>query len=274
MRQLSIFLAATAMVLLGLARPAGAQLRPLDPFDWTLLDEGRTLGVQVGMGAFRGQRAALAGTRGSLQEWGNFAARWRTGRVVIEAGGTMLRRFQDETRIEPPLFHAETPDDGRRSDAGDYRIATIVRLTPEGALPVALRFGTRLPTTDDKSGLDRDMTDFFALLGAELRRERLRVSGEMGLGIYGTRFDVFEQVDPLLYNLDVRYRISQVQLLAVLTGQWNGPRTWEVRGNDNLRETRLGARLGERRWLEVGWVRGLEEFSPSGGFLISAGRGW
>lgn len=263
-----------AGVLLACAPPAAAQLRPLDPFDWTMLEPGRTVAVRAGAGHFADQRASIAGTEGRLREWGNLAAHWRTGRVVFEAGGTLRRTFRDERRFAEPAWNARTPADGRRGDAGDYRIASVVRLTPERLPPVILRFGTRLPTTDDLVGLDRDQTDFYALLGARLTSGAAALAAESGVGIHGARSPTFEQADVMLYNVVASYRLGPVEPRLVLLGQWSGPADWVVRGNEDLQELRLGARLGTRRWLEVDVVRGTAEFSPSFGVLLSAGMAW
>ncbi|HEX2190641.1 MAG TPA: hypothetical protein VHG51_17155, partial [Longimicrobiaceae bacterium] len=111
---------------------AAAQLRPLDPAEWRVW-EGRAWVAGVGGGAFADQRASLAGTEGRLLEAGNFALAWRTGRVALEGGGTVQRFFRDERSFAPPAGDARPDPDGRRHDTGDFRIATVVRLTPEDA---------------------------------------------------------------------------------------------------------------------------------------------
>ena len=85
-------------------------------------------------------------------------------------------------------------------------MSTSVLLTPpEWRAQAALRFGTRLPTSDNAVGLDRDRTDFFALAGGRLRGERLSVAGEAGVGIFGTRSEHHEQSDALVYSLAAEY---------------------------------------------------------------------
>ncbi|HEX2188512.1 MAG TPA: hypothetical protein VHG51_06410, partial [Longimicrobiaceae bacterium] len=172
-----------------------------------------------------------------------------------------------------PYGEARPDDDGRRHDSGDYRVATVVRLTPEDAPALAvLRFGTRLPTTDNGVGLDRDALDFFALLGGRVRRGALAVGAEAGVGINGTRDPVFEQRDVLVYAVTAEYAASPA-LVPTLSAVGNVPGLPErdVRGNEDLGEVRLGVRAGERRWLRVELVRGFTEFSPSAGVIVSAG---
>jgi hypothetical protein len=263
-----------ASLLLPAAVPAAsAQLRPLDPAEWRVWEDGRTWVAGVGGGVFADQRASLAGTEGRLVEAGNVSLALRTGRVAFEAGGTVQRFFRDERSVAPPAGDASPDPDGRRHDTGDFRLATVVRLTPEDAPALAvLRFGTRLPTTDNRVGLDRDATDFFALLGGRARRGALTASAEAGVSINGTRDPGFEQRDVLVYAASAEYAASAALTPTVsVVGNVPGLPRRVLRGNEDLGEVRLGLRAGERRWLRVELVRGYTGFSPSAGVIVTVG---
>jgi hypothetical protein len=273
MRLRTLFLAAGAV--LACAPAADAQLRPLEPFEWRMFEAGRTVSAQVGAGWLRDQRASLAGTEGTLVEAGNFRAFWRTGRVVLEAGGTVQRFFDEKSRFAVPEPDVALDDDGRLRDAGDYRVLTAVRLTREGApVAAALRFGARLPTTDNTVGLDRDATDFFATIAGRTVRGRVAVQGEAGIGIFGTRENDFEQDDLLIYAVRAEYAGGAVRPMLTVVGQQVGTGHSEIRGNESLGEVRLGVRAGGRRWLLAEVVKGYTDFSPGGGVLVSAGMDW
>ncbi|HEV2150209.1 MAG TPA: hypothetical protein VGR37_22615 [Longimicrobiaceae bacterium] len=262
-----------ALLLLAAASAAEAQLRPLDPTEWRVWEDGRTVVAGVGGGAFDDQRASLAGVEGRLLEAGNFSLVLRSGRVALEAGGTVQRFFRDERTFAAPHGDARPDDDGRRHDSGDFRIGTVVRLTPERAPALAvLRFGTRLPTTDNRVGLDRDATDFFALLGGRLYRGALAASAEAGVSINGSRDPGFEQRDVLVYTAAAEYAVSPVlsPTLSVVGNVPGLPRR-TTRGNEDLGEVRLGVRAGGRRWLRAELVRGYTRFSPSAGVIVAAG---
>ena len=264
-----------ACAVLACAPAARAQLRPLEPLEWRMFDGGRTVSVQAGAGWLTGQRASLAGTEGTLVEAGNFRAFWRTGRVVLEAGGTVRRFFDEASRFAPPEPEVGVDDDGRRRDSGDYRVLTTVRLTGEGApVAAALRFGARLPTTDNTVGLDRDATDFFATLGGRAARGRMAVQAEAGVGIFGTRQPEFEQDDLLVYAVRAEYAAGAIQPMLTVLGQQVGTGHREIRGNESLGEVRLGVRAGGRRWLLAEVVQGYTGFSPGPGLLVSAGMDW
>jgi hypothetical protein len=268
---------APALVVAALSLPntAAGQLRPLEPVEWRVFEPGHTLAAEVGGSYLRGQRASLAGTQGDLAEAGTFRVVWRTGRVAIEGAGTLQRFFRDRSRFAPPEPLAEVdPAIGpRRHDSGDYRIQTVVRLTPEAWRSVGvLRFGTRLPTTDNMTGLDRDATDFFFTLGGRTSRGALALSGEAGLGIFGTPQPRFEQDDLLLYAASVEWAASTSLAPSFgFVGQKHGSGHRQVRGNEDLGEMRLGLRAGTRRWVRVEAVHGYERTSPRRGVIASVG---
>lgn len=266
-----LFFACAALLALLAPGGAGAQLRPLDPAEWRVWAPGARWVAGVGGGAFREQRASLAGTKGTLLEAGNVAVALRTGRVAFEAGATVQRFFRDEERFAAPHGGAVEPGPDRH-DAGDYRIATVVRLTPERSPALAvLRFGTRLPTTDNRVGLDRDQTDFFALLGGRVERAGVALAAETGVSINGTRTPTFEQSDVWVYLLRAEATRGAVAPSLTVTGHMDGLAGRSIRGNEDLGEVRLGVRAGRRRWVRVEVVRGYTEFSPELGVIVAAG---
>ena len=265
-------LAALPALLALAAAPAAAQLRPLDPAPWEVFEGGRSVVAQTGLGYYPDQRASLAGAEGRLLELGNFQATWRSGRIALEVGGTLVRLFDDRSTFAAPYGGATADEGPHRRDSGDYRVATLVRFTPAGRpFTGVLRFGTRLPTTDNQVGLERDRTDFFALVGGRLRRGPWRASAETGLGIFGSHDDRYEQNDVLVYALSTELRSGPLVPLASFVGHTDAGRAFTLRGNEDLSELRLGARAGGRYWLQVQWVHGFAEYSPRNGFLISAG---
>lgn len=266
---------ALAFASLGIsARPATmqAQLRPLDPLEWMLFDTEESTRIELGVGVLDGQRASLAGVRGRLWELGLVRVSWRTGRLLVEASGTVRRAFQDDVSLDDPVGGVEARTDNIRWDTGDWEVTTAVRLTPVDArVDAVLRFGTRLPTTDNSVGLERDQTDFFALVGGRWNAGAWSASAESGLGIHGTRDPAFEQSDLWLYDLALEYQYGWFTSRLALLGQKDGLDGWAPRGTEELNELRLDIRAGRKQWIEVSLVRGLAEFSPAAGLSVSAG---
>jgi hypothetical protein len=261
----------TVMHLAG-APAASAQLRPLEPLEWSAFRGTNTFAAAAGGGVYGGQRASLAAVEGRLVELGEFVVLWRAGRVALEGGGTVRRIFDERAQRGEPYPGTRPSSSGRRQDSGDYRVTTNVLLSPRHWPAAAvLRFGTRLPTTDNTVGLDRDQIDFFALLGGRGERGPFVLAAELGLGIHGTRDPVFEQNDVLLYAAAAHWTAGPATLRALLLGQADGLRGWELRGTEDLREVRLGVRLGRARWVEAAWVRGLVRHSPRRGLRVGVG---
>lgn len=260
-------LVATALV----ASSAQAQLRPLEPLDWSAMGvEGHSL--VVGGGVLTGQRASLAGTEGRLLELGSFRATWSLGRVALELAGTALRLFDERTAFAEPDADVLPADHNRRRDTGDYRVSTVVQLAkPRPGDAVALRFGVRLPTTNNLKGLDRDQTDFYSMLAAKVTQGAFMAGGEVGLGINGTRDTRHEQVDPLLFALSARYDLGRGMALLELVGQHDTRPGQDRRGTEDLGEARVGLRVGAHRWMSVLAVRGWTPYSPDLGLIVRFG---
>jgi surfeit locus 1 family protein len=251
--------------------PAGAsaQLRPLDPMEWQVYEAGTFLVGEAGIGSLWEQHATLAGTQGRLLELGNYRVTFRFDRIAVELAGTALWRLTGEEVLEPPAAWVDPPDGSPRQDAGFASAATLVNLTPP-RLPVdvLVRFGARIPTTSDESGLDRDRTDFFALAALRYRAGPLAFTAENGVGIHGAIDPMFPQSDVWVYAFGAEYRRRALFAAAQLVGHQNRMR---LRGNEVLRELRLGGGIGERRWLTISYIRGLTDFSPRHGLRLSAG---
>ena len=260
------------LLLLGVTASSAAQLRPLPPLDWQVFDDSTLVTAQFGGGILHDQRASLAGTEGRLVEIGNFAIAARSGRIAVEAAGTMVRLFDDRSTFAEP-WGGPLPSNGeQRRDAGDFRLSTLVLLTrPDRPSGLVLRFGTRLPTTDNDVGLDRDRTDFFALLAGRLRLDDLELAGEAGVGINGTHDARMEQSDVLMYSATAAYRVGAITPRISLVGHLDGMSGLAIRGNEELAEVRVGARFGRRIWGEAQVVQGFQPFSPSRGVVVSAG---
>jgi len=244
------------------------QLRPLDPIDMATLDrEGGTFAF--GFGAFGGQRVSLAGVEGRLLEIGTFEATWSYERIAVRIGGTSFRWFEGREIYSTPVDDTRAPDGSARTDAGDLRLQTILRLTPsEGRVTGALRFGVRLPTTDNLEGLGRDQTDFFTTLALRIVDGPWDITLEGGGGINGTRDPKHEQIDPILFAGAARYEAGLVDPVLELTGQHDPRSSEDRRGNENIGEARLGVSIGGTRQLTVVGVRGWTSVAPDYGIIV------
>jgi hypothetical protein len=250
------------------ARDGWAQLRPIEPFDWRVFAPRVDFVGSLGASRLAGQRISLAGERGTLWELGLFHAFVRLDRVSLEANGTVVRRFSSEEQTP-------TGESRVRQDVGAMHVATTVLMTPRTSDPaLALRFGVGIPTTDNRIGLDRDETDFFATLMGRWNPGSLSLASALGVGIFGARGESHEQNDVWVYDIQASRRTGRIIPLVQVLGHVSTPGNLRIVGNEDLGELRMGVRFGSGRWGEVLLVRGLADYSPSAGLRFAAGLSW
>jgi len=260
-------------VLLVAPRPASAQLRPLDPMDWRAFDPGTRVLAQLGGGIFFHQRASIGQIAGRLVEAPGAILSWTTGdagRVALRAVIHPLRVFRVDSQFGVPLPHT-TQLASPIVDAGDNALETVLRLTPARATAgslLALRWGVRLSTHNERKGMDRHKTDFYATLGGRLVRGDLTLAGEGGLGVYGTQAPGHDKALPVLYDAGARWRLGAFEPSLTLVGQ---AAPTPIRGNEDLSELRAGLRFGHARFLEMTVIRGLAAYGPHWGLALAVG---
>jgi surfeit locus 1 family protein len=260
-----------AALLLAAAAPSSGQLRPLEPLDWRIFDPGVRVIGGVGFGVLSGQSAPLAGTRGTLHEAGIYHLAFRSGRMAVAVGGTAVWRLSGEVEESAPVGVVPAANGSPRQDAGPAFASTLVRLSPDvWPADVALRFGATIPTTSDESGLDRDRTDFFALVGARYRYRAMSVQMEHGVGINGTVFAGYPQSDVWTFAFGASLERQAARLVVDLVGRQDG-HDRRVRGNEDLRELRAGVDIGHELWLQLRYIHGFSDFSPAHGIRVSGG---
>ena len=250
---------------------AHAQLRPLDPFEWRILETGHNVVGSFGSGITFDQPVPLAGSEGRLLELGSYRLLWRSGRMGIDVAGVAVWHHTQQDSLEPPAAGVRPPENGVRKDFGPAIASAFIRLSSaQSSTALLVRFGARLPTTSHHSGLERDETDFFALAGARWGGESWALAGEAGVGIHGTVRDGYRQSDVLIYNVGLRRTLGPAAASASLVGHLDG-HDWRVRGNEDLSELRLGLQAGRSRWVQATYVRGVSGYSPDYGFYLGVG---
>lgn len=223
------------------------------------------------------QRASLAGVSGTLWEIGTFAASVRLGQVAVTARGTPYRLLQPSSTFAPPAAGTSVNANHNISDVGDFLIDTTILLTPGesgGGALAALRFGTRLPTSDNRKGLERDRIDFFATLGTRATVGPVALSGEGGVGIHGTREANYEQSDVLIFNFATELVSTPLRPRIALVGHADGLPDRAIRGNEELAEVRLSLRSPGRFRVSPTLAVGLTTYSPSWGVGVVVGADW
>jgi hypothetical protein len=252
-----------------LARPAGAQQRPLVTEDPEPIGAGRVL-LETGVGFAADQRYPVSGLDGNL---------WRVPAIGISVGISSIAEFQIDGgfnhlaikhRNPAPLSHLLRVSGDSVTDVEDIVIGTKIRLLAEAPKhpSFAFRFATKLPNATNERGLGLDTTDFYASLLAAKTVQSIRIVGNFGLGILGDPTVGDRQNEALTYGLSFARALTN---RAEVVGELNGRKSTrkgnafpgtESRGLLNLggRYTRASVRL------DAGLFFGLTSLDPTMGF--------
>ncbi len=224
------------------------------------------------MAIFGGQKASLAGEQGLLSEIGWYGFTYRADRIVVGVEGSVLRMLDADTAFDAPLESVEPCECERRTDVGDLLVSTAVRLTSgAGGWDGAVRFGARIPISDERVGLERDRTDVFASIGTRYRHGRAAVSAEAGISINGV-VGRFDQTDPFIYAVSASLRSGRWTPAVTVVGQFDTREHGAPRGNEDLAEARISLRRSGRLWVQLDGLAGLARFSPDWGLRLRVGR--
>ncbi len=256
-------------VFLALAcSPAFAQQRPLITEDVETVKPG-SVRFEFGFDFLQDKNFPLSGLNGDLTRLGVVSLTFGLApNVEVESGG-VIRNFLSINRQRPGAVPLQLSQDTNSThDAGDFYLATKVKLRPETrrAPAVGFRFGVELPNSNQARGIGVNQTNFFATAIAAKSFGRVRVAGNLGLGILAAPVNQFTQNDVLLYGLAASYRFNDRLTLA---GEVNGrysTRSNAPLGTESDGAARIGARIRAAGLLwDVAGIRGLYRNSERSG---------
>ena len=258
------------LVTLSLARPVGAQQRPLATEDPEPIGAGRVL-IEGGIDYAHDQHYPVSGLDGNL---------WRLPILGVSVGISSIAELQIDggpfdrlsitNRKSAALSNLLTVTGDQTHDVDDILIGMKIRLRPETANQPALgfRFATKLPNARNETGLGLDTTDFFASLLAAKTVESIRVVGNIGLGILGDPTDGERQNDDLTYGVSfARAMTQQTELVGELNGRVSTRSGAPLPGTETRGLLKLGGRYtrGAIRF-DAGVFVGLTSADPTVGF--------
>ncbi len=220
-------------------------------------------------------RAPLSGLQGRLLRLGviRLDAGVAEGVVLQVRGAAWQQLTIDERASQPrPGF----PHRGTTRDAGDFSVATIVRLAQNAAHTTAfgLRVETRLPNSTQKKGIGTNTTDLFLAALLSQKFSRLMLLAETGLGILTAPLETDEQNDVLTYGLAASHDISsRLQIAAEINGYLT-TRNLIPAGTEARGVLRAGGRWRSRHFeAEFSLSRGLTANEGTWGGMVGVGRG-
>jgi hypothetical protein len=255
---------------------AFAQQRPLVTEDPETIGAGRLL-VEAGLDYGKGVEYPASGLEGNLLRFPLIGVSVGLSSIAeIQIDGGLYNRLSISSREAAPLSDMVTATGDTTSSVEDMVIGTKIRIAAEtpSRPSFGLRLATKLPNASNESGLGLDTTDFFAsVLGAKTV-QRVRIVGNIGLGILGdpTRGD--QQNDVLTYGASfARALTQQAEVVGEVNGRISTRSGEPPPGTESRGIARLGARYTLGTWRgDAAVLFGLTSRDPSIGF--TAGFTW
>ncbi len=220
-------------------------------------------------------RAPLSGLQGRLLRWGVIRLDAGVAKgVVLQVRGAVLQQLAIDMRASQP--RPGFPAVGTTRDAGDFSVATIMRLAQNAAHTSAcgLRMETRLPNSTQKKGIGTNTTDVFLAALLSQKFGRLTLLAETGLGILTAPLQTDEQNDVLTYGLAASHDLSsRLQIAAEINGYLT-TRNLIPAGTEARSVLRAGGRWRSRHFeMELSLSRGLTANEGTWGGMLGVGRG-
>jgi len=247
-----------------------AQQRPLVTEDPETIGAGRLL-IEGGFDYGSGVEYPTSGLEGNLFRFPLVGVSVGLSSIAeIQIDGGFYNHLSITSREPAPLSDMVTATGDSTSSVEDIVIGTKIRIAgeTESRPSFGLRFATKLPNASNESGLGLDTTDFFASVLVAKTMQRVRVVGNVGLGILGdpTRGD--QQNDVLTYGVSFARALTQQ---AEVVGEINGRVSTRSGGPPPGTESRGIARVGVRytfgNWrADAAMLFGLTSLDPSFGF--------
>lgn len=249
---------------------AAAQQRPLVTEDPETIGAGRVL-VEAGFDYGRGVFYPASGLEGNLLRVPLIGLSVGVSSIAeVQIDGGFYNRLAITDRQPAPLSSMLTATGDSTSDVEDLSIGMKIRVAAETASRPALgvRFATKLPNASNESGLGLDTTDFFASIVGAKTVERVRVVGNIGVGILGdpTRGD--RQNDVLTYGFSLARAVTQpAEVVAEVNGQLDTRAGAPPPGTGSRGQVRLGGRYTIGSWrADAAVLVGISSRDPGVGF--------
>lgn len=251
---------------------AEAQQRPLITEDIEIVSPG-SIRFELGLDLQQDVNFPLSGLNGDLSRLGVVSLTMGLApNVEVEYGGVIhnflsINRQYRESGIPLRL----TPGTNSTRGVGDFYMATKIKMRAETKrLPaIGSRFGVEMPNSDQSRGIGVNQINIFSTIIAGKTFGRLRVYGNVGLGIYTAPLEPFTQNDMILYGLAATYRWSErLTLAGEVQGRANTRRNIP-RGTESDGAARIGARIRAAglTW-DVAGIRGLNRDSARTGISV------
>lgn len=269
------FLKLSFLFVFLLASVSNGQERPLLTEDIDITPAG-SVNVAAGTDFLQDAKFPLSGLTGDLTRLGN--VRIRTGlasNVEIQMEGVVQEFLAINTESTPPPIPLSVTGNST-NDYGDMLMSVKVKLRNETeTLPgIGLKFGYQMPNSDEKKGIGTNQINIFSKLILQKTfmtdgngDPRLKIYGNLGLGIMTAPTESFSQNDVLLYGLAGTYRISpNIKIGSEVNGRINTQGGGAPLGTESQGQFRIGTQIKASGLIfDAAGIFGLTEFSPRTG---------
>lgn len=251
------------------ALPASAQQRPLITEDVEIVKPG-SVRFDFGFDFLQDKDYMLSGLNGDLSRLGvmNLTIGLAPN-VEIETGGVIQNFLSVNRQFRPsPIPIRLSQGTNSTHDTGDFYLAAKIKLRNETRRTpaVGFRFAAEMPNSNQERGIGLNQTNFYATMLAGKSFGRLRVYGNLGLGILTAPLDRFTQNDVLLYGLAATWQFNnRVTMVGEVNGRYSTRKNPPL-GTESDGAARIGARIraGGLMW-DVAGLRGLHRNSERSG---------
>ncbi len=184
------------------------------------LTSSRTINASVSFETRSHWQAPLSGLEGTLRRCALLRFDFGVANnVTLQIRGAVQQQLEIDTARSHPL--EGFPISGTTRDAGDFSVATIIRVLSNKKQNTALglRIETKLPNSTQSKGIGPNTTDLYVSALASRKFSRGLVFGDLGLSILTAPRNLDEQNDVLSYGLGGSFSLSQrLQIAAEING--------------------------------------------------------
>ncbi len=262
-------------ILLSTALCAAGQMRPLLTEDIDITPPG-SIEIAAGTDFFQNAKFPLSGLTGDLTRVGDVRVRTGyAGNVELQIEGVIQNYLSINSRSPNPPIPLSI---GPRStdDFGDIKTTVKIKIRNETDLVPALglSIGFVMPNSDQARGIGTNQIDLFSKVIVQKgfgrqagKTPKLKVYGNLGLGILTAPLERFTQNDVVLYGLAGVYRINDnINIASEVNGRINTRSGVAPLGTESLGQFRIGTQVkasGLR--FDTAAIFGLTRFSPRTG---------
>ncbi len=262
-------------ILLSTVLCAAGQMRPLLTEDIDITPPG-SIEIAAGTDFFQNAKFPLSGLTGDLTRVGDVRVRTGyAGNVELQIEGVIQNYLSINSRSPNPPIPLSI---GPRStdDFGDIKTTVKIKIRNETDLVPALglSIGFVMPNSDQARGIGTNQIDLFSKVIVQKgfgrqagKTPKLKVYGNLGLGILTAPLERFTQNDVVLYGLAGVYRINDnINIASEVNGRINTRSGVAPLGTESLGQFRIGTQVkasGLR--FDTAAIFGLTRFSPRTG---------